>query len=64
MFGVIFKGVLLVVCSTALSGMLYLMVASYPKEISLAPVALVGKPLGPALFAASLVLAVVCAVLS
>lgn len=55
--------VLLVLCSTVLSGMLCLMVATYPKEISLAPVFSADVSLGPALFVASLVLAVVSAVL-
>lgn len=53
--------VLLVACSTVLNGLLHLMVIGYPKELSLSPVAFVGKPWGPALLAASLVLAVVSA---
>ena len=55
--------VLLVACSTVLNGLLYFMVARYPKELSLSPVDFAGKPWGPALFVAGLSLAVVSAVL-
>lgn len=55
--------VLLVACSTVLNGLLYLMVVGYPKELSLSPVDIVGKPWGLALLAAGLVLAVISAVL-
>lgn len=55
--------VLLVACSMVLNGLLYLMVVGYPKELSLSPVDIVGKPWGPVLFLAGLTLAIVSSVL-
>ena len=54
--------VLLVAVSTVLNGLLYVLVVTYPKEISLAPFVSVGKTAGLVLLAVGFVLSVASAV--